>query len=46
MGPDVQDYLMTMRQLFDKVQGFKPKSSRSESKEIFYLGLGFKAENR
>ena len=46
MGPDVQDYLMTMRQMFDKVQGFKPKSSRSESKEIFYLGLGFKTENR
>lgn len=42
MGPDVQNYLVTMRKMFDKVQGFKPKSSRSESKEIFYLGFGFK----
>ncbi len=43
MGPDVQEYLVTLRKYFDKVQGFKPQSSRSESKEIFYLGLGFKA---
>lgn len=42
MGPDVQAYLLEMRRFFDKVQGFKPQSSRSESKEIFYLGLGFK----
>ena len=45
MGPDVQDYLMTMRRMFAKVQGFKPKSSRSESKEIFYLGLGYKSNS-
>lgn len=41
MGPDVQEYLVTLRKLFVKVQGFKPQSSRSESKETFYLGFGF-----
>jgi len=42
MGPDVQEYLVTLRRFFGKVQGFKPQSSRSESKEIFYLGFEFK----
>ena len=42
MGPDVQEYIVTLRKYFDKVQGFKPQSSRSESKEIFYLGFGLK----
>ena len=41
MGPDVQAYLVTLRKLFVRVQGFKPQSSRSESKETFYLGFGF-----
>ena len=41
MGPDVQEYLVTLRKLFVRVQGFKPQSSRSESKETFYLGFGF-----
>ncbi len=42
MGPDVQEYLVTLRKLFVRVQGFKPQSSRSESKETFYLGFGFR----
>ena len=41
MGPDVQEYLVTLRKLFVRVQGFKAQSSRSESKETFYLGFGF-----
>ncbi|MDY7001400.1 MAG: RlmE family RNA methyltransferase [Thermodesulfobacteriota bacterium] len=42
MGPDVQAFVQSMRPLFEKVKTFKPKSSRSESKEMFYLGLGFR----
>lgn len=41
MGPDVQAYAKSMRKYFDSVKSFKPKSSRDESKEIFYVGLGF-----
>ena len=40
MGPDAQELQAEMRHLFQKVKTFKPKSSRSESKEIFYVGLG------
>lgn len=42
MGPDFQDLVKAMRPLFNSVKTFKPQSSRSESKEIFELGLGFK----
>ena len=41
MGPDVRDFLAAMRTHFTSVKGFKPKSSRAESKETFYVGLGF-----
>ena len=41
MGPDVGDFLAAMRKHFTSVKGFKPKSSRAESKETFYVGLGF-----
>ena len=42
MGPDVRELLANMRKHFTLVKGFKPKSSRAESKETFYVGLGFK----
>lgn len=42
MGPDVEMYVKEMRTLFTSVKSFKPKSSRSESKETFYVGLGYK----
>jgi 23S rRNA (uridine2552-2'-O)-methyltransferase len=41
MGPEAQDFLAAMRKHFASVKGFKPKSSRAESKETFYAGLGF-----
>jgi 23S rRNA methylase len=44
-GPDSKAFQESLRPYFDKVRGFKPKSSRAESKETFILGLGFRAEN-
>ncbi|MDR3319627.1 MAG: RlmE family RNA methyltransferase [Desulfovibrio sp.] len=41
MGPDIQDLLAPMRRAFDTVKIFKPKSSRAESKETFFVGLDF-----
>jgi len=42
MGADVQEFLAAMRKHFISVKGFKPKSSRPESKETFYVGLGLR----
>ena len=44
MGPDVQELLAPMRKAFDSVKSFKPKSSRAESKETFFVGLGFRGQ--
>ncbi|WP_374288611.1 RlmE family RNA methyltransferase [Desulfovibrio desulfuricans] len=44
MGPDIQELLAPMRKAFDAVKSFKPKSSRSESKETFFVGLGFRGQ--
>jgi 23S rRNA (uridine2552-2'-O)-methyltransferase len=38
-GSDEALLLKEMRALFDQARGFKPKASRSESKEIYYLGF-------
>jgi 23S rRNA (uridine2552-2'-O)-methyltransferase len=38
-GPDVQEFTFNLKALFTKVKSFKPKSSRSESKESFILGM-------
>ena len=46
MGPDIQELLAPMRKAFGTVKSFKPKSSRAESKETFFVGMGFKAEAR
>ena len=43
-GPDAKGFQESLRPYFDKVRGFKPKSSRAESKETFILGLGFRDE--
>jgi 23S rRNA (uridine2552-2'-O)-methyltransferase len=42
-GPDEPAYLGRMRGLFDAVKSFKPKSSRSESFEMFCVGWAFGA---
>ncbi len=39
MGPDVREVLDPMRRAFASVRTFKPKSSRAESKETFFIGL-------
>lgn len=41
-GPDEHRYQQTLREHFDKVKTYKPKSSRAESKEMFCVGLGYK----
>jgi len=40
---EAKTLLNQMRLEFARVQGFKPKSSRAESKEMFYIALGRKA---
>lgn len=40
-GPDAKGFQESLRDYFDKVRGFKPKSSRPESKETFIVGLGY-----
>ena len=44
MGPDVGELLKGMRPRFARVTSFKPQSSRVESKETFFVGLGFKGK--
>jgi 23S rRNA (uridine2552-2'-O)-methyltransferase len=41
MGPDGEDFVADMRRSFSGVKAFKPKSSRAESREMFYVGLGY-----
>lgn len=42
-GPDFQAYQKGLRQYFTTVRVAKPKSSRPESKEIFFVATGFHA---
>ncbi len=42
MGPDFQQLAQALKPYFKNVKNFKPQSSRSESKEIFTVGVGFK----
>lgn len=41
-GPDAKAFVDSLKSRFDSVKVFKPKSSRTESKEIFVVGLGFR----
>ncbi len=41
-GPDAPAFQKGLRDWFDKVRVAKPKSSRAESKEIFYVATGFR----
>lgn len=45
MGPNLMDLVLPMRADFERVTSFKPKSSRAESRETFYVGLGFKGHS-
>ncbi len=46
MGPDIQELLTPMRRAFTHVRTFKPKSSRAESKETFFVGLDLREQAR
>lgn len=41
-GEDFQEFVKEVRQRFGSAKVVKPKSSRSESREVFVLGKGFK----
>ncbi len=43
MGPDTNDLAKEMRNHFETVKCFKPKSSRAESKETFYVGMCYRS---
>ena len=42
-GGDIQDFAKALRQDFTKVAFHRPKATRSESKEVYVLGLGKKS---
>ena len=44
-GGEEREILATMRGLFASVRAFKPKASRSESMETYFIGLGFKGSS-
>ncbi|MBZ2171376.1 RlmE family RNA methyltransferase [Nitratidesulfovibrio sp. SRB-5] len=46
MGPDVKQLLDALRARFETVKTFKPKSSRVESKETFYVCLGYRGDGQ
>jgi 23S rRNA (uridine2552-2'-O)-methyltransferase len=41
-GEDFKEFVDLVRKSFKTVKIIKPKSSRSESREVFVLGMGFK----
>ncbi len=41
-GPDVQNFISTLKSSFDKISQFKPKSTRSVSKEFFVIAKNYK----
>jgi len=40
-GGEEKEILARMRALFSSVRAFKPKASRSDSMETYFIGLGF-----
>ncbi|WP_035069211.1 RlmE family RNA methyltransferase [Nitratidesulfovibrio termitidis] len=46
MGPDVKQLHDALRARFETVKTFKPKSSRVESKETFYVCLGYRGDGQ
>ncbi len=45
-GGEEKEILDRMRILFDASRAFKPKASRSDSMETYYIGLGFTGPGR
>jgi 23S rRNA (uridine2552-2'-O)-methyltransferase len=43
-GGEERELLELMRRLFTQARAFKPRASRSDSMETYFIGLGFKAE--
>jgi 23S rRNA (uridine2552-2'-O)-methyltransferase len=43
-GGEERDILAGMRRLFSSARAFKPKASRSDSMETYFIGLGFTPE--
>ncbi len=43
-GGEEREILGDMRRLFTQARAFKPKASRSDSMETYFVGLGFKAQ--
>ncbi len=41
-GGEERELLANMRRLFTSARAFKPKASRSDSMETYFIGLGFK----
>ncbi len=41
-GEDFKEFVDSVRKSFKTVKIFKPKSSRSESREVFVLGMGYR----
>jgi 23S rRNA (uridine2552-2'-O)-methyltransferase len=41
-GEDFPEFVQEVKNLFDTVKVIKPKSSRTESREVFVLGMGYK----
>lgn len=46
MSEEINNYLKKLKKMFLKARNFKPKSSRSESREIFFIGMEFKTLNK
>jgi 23S rRNA (uridine2552-2'-O)-methyltransferase len=44
-GGEEKEILFRMRSLFASARAFKPKASRSESMETYFVGLGFASED-
>jgi 23S rRNA (uridine2552-2'-O)-methyltransferase len=44
-GGEEKDILSRMRSRFSSARAFKPKASRSESMETYFVGLGFNAKS-
>lgn len=42
MSPDAQEYIEKLKPLFKNLKLFKPKASRSTSKEMYVIGKGYK----